>query len=326
MDVAPRRGAEFASGTGDPADLSYPLISIGEVNLTDKTAHPAILVIDDDLGICETLSCALRSEGFRVETAPSGGAGIKIAQSRAFDLALVDLCLPDMLGTDMVRALRTEGSEVPFVLLSGFLTIDAAVEAMKLGALEVVQKPLLVDDALILVRSALERVNLSSHLPTCSLVAPHTSGNLPPTPAPVITSPRSAAGRWATFVLRACDSEGDLKTLDDWARFVGVSYSSLCESCRLVGVRPHDARDLTRVLRAIVRSGSRHRRPTALLDIRDRRTLKNLLERAGFDWGFQRRPPSAAEFLRRQTFVAVDNEGLIALCELVCARFQQFQQ
>src|SRR5690606_27782195 len=93
--------------------------------------------------------------------------------------------------------------------------------------------------------------------------------------------PASAADRWARFVLKVCESEGDLKTLKQWADFANVSYSSLRESCWLVGVRPRDARDFARVLRAVVKACERGCDPGVLLDVSDRRTLHLLLEKSG---------------------------------------------
>jgi CheY-like chemotaxis protein len=127
--------------------------------------------------------------------------------------------------------------------------------------------------------------------------------------------PRSAAERWAMLVLHACRSDGDLKTLADWAAFVGVSYSSLCEACRLIEVCPRDARDLVRVLRAIIKSTNDGVNPAVLLDVRDRRTLRTLQEKAGMV--AQDICTSVEQFLNDQQFVARDNVGFIVLRRLL---------
>ena len=132
--------------------------------------------------------------------------------------------------------------------------------------------------------------------------------------SPAAQTPRSVAERWAMLVVQACRSDGDLKTLADWAAFVGVSYSSLCEACRLVDVRPRDARDLTRVLRAIVGSIPDRLDPGLLLDVRDRRTLRTLLKKAGMQ---AKTSVSVETFLNTQQFVAAHNVGLIALRRLL---------
>jgi hypothetical protein len=128
--------------------------------------------------------------------------------------------------------------------------------------------------------------------------------------APAEQVPRSVAERWAMLVVQACRSDGDLKTLADWAAFVGVSYSSLCEACRLVDVRPRDARDLTRVLRAVARSTCDGVDPGLLLDVRDRRTLRTVLNKAGIQ---AKAGVSVEQFLDSQRFVPAQNVGLMAL-------------
>jgi hypothetical protein len=132
---------------------------------------------------------------------------------------------------------------------------------------------------------------------------------------PAVHAPRSAAERWAMLVLQACRSDGDLKTLADWAVFVGVSYSSLCEACRLIDVRPRDARDLARVLRAIIGSARDRLDPGLLLDVRDRRTLRALQKKAGLQEEEGCVPID--QFLNRQRFVPSDNVGLAVLRRLL---------
>jgi hypothetical protein len=137
--------------------------------------------------------------------------------------------------------------------------------------------------------------------------------------APVrIPPPRSTAERWAVRVFKAAQADGDLKTIADWATFVGVSYSSLCESCRLLGIRPHDARDFMRMLRALIQSRATGCQPEALLDVSDRRTLNRLISRAGF--GGRVSVSSIDDYLRGQRFVDGRNEGLAALRRLLNGR------
>jgi hypothetical protein len=128
--------------------------------------------------------------------------------------------------------------------------------------------------------------------------------------------PRSLGQRWAMLVLKQCDSPDDLKTLKEWARFAGVSYSSLCESCRLVGLRPHDARDFARALRALIHSSIYQCQPQMLLDISDRRTLRTFVERAGHL--FIRHPDieSVKPFVAQQQFIPTTNEAVKLLIEL----------
>ena len=134
-----------------------------------------------------------------------------------------------------------------------------------------------------------------------------------------ITRPASIAERWATYVFRACAAPGDLKTLEAWAECVGVSYSSLRESCSLLGIRPHDARDLARMLRAVMRSTLDDCPPSALLDVSDSRTLRALLERSGVTSSGCSGELSIEQFLDGQRFVPAGNAGLRSLRQMLAA-------
>ena len=118
------------------------------------TPRRSILVIDDDLGMRETFNWGLSAYGFHVSTASSGAKGIALGKSGHFDLMVVDLRLPDLSGIDVIRALQRDGSDVRFVLVSAFLTDFVTVEAEKLGAIAVWEKPVAVEDVVALVRAA----------------------------------------------------------------------------------------------------------------------------------------------------------------------------
>lgn len=145
-------------------------------------------------------------------------------------------------------------------------------------------------------------------------------------PSPVLASvsrrisPRSAAERWAGYVIRGCESDGDPKTIGDWARSANVSYSGLCESCRLLDVQPRNGRDFTRVLRALLKCSNNRSQASAFLNVSDGRTLNAILDKAGFGRRRQAGQCMAVdEFLRLQRFIAVDNSGLRALTSLIAA-------
>lgn len=126
--------------------------------------------------------------------------------------------------------------------------------------------------------------------------------------------PRSPAQRWVHFVIAACHSEHDPRTLGEWARCAGVSYSSLCESCRLLDIRPHFARDFARGLRALIRAREWQCPPELLLDFRDRRTLNGFLARAGSSFP-DLTAGSVALYLEEQLFIPYTNQGLRLLVD-----------
>ena len=285
-----------------------PLATAG----TLKRSHaPSILVVDDDEGTCDAVDWALAPLGFRVVSAGSGAEAFAVANSYRFDLMFVDFRLPDMLGTELARSLN-QSALVPFVLISGFLSTDITVEAMRLGASTVLEKPITLD----VFRDAAVRVlgDPSVRPHSCSTVGSSTNEGVV---VPGEFRPRSVAERWAFHVLRACDSDADFRTLSEWAPYEGVSVSSLSETCRLVGVHPRDARDLARVLRVLMKSSGHRCNWDSLLDVRDGRTLKTLFERGGLTLDAKTEVVSLSQFLENQRFVPVDNEGLRVLRELL---------
>ncbi len=120
-----------------------------------------ILVADDEPGLREFLSDALALDDHEVVTAADGKAAAKLLDERAFDLVLTDLKMPGMDGMALLRKVRAEQPEVEVIVMTAHGTVDNAVEAMKLGAFEYLQKPISGPDELrLLVERALERRGL----------------------------------------------------------------------------------------------------------------------------------------------------------------------
>ena len=103
----------------------------------------------------------LRGAGYTVQTAPSGEEGFELASGGAFDVILSDMRMPGISGLDVLRQLRERRVDSAFIIMTGFGTVDTAVEAMKLGAVDFVQKPFFRDELLMRVRAATERRQLA---------------------------------------------------------------------------------------------------------------------------------------------------------------------
>jgi two-component system response regulator HydG len=123
-----------------------------------------ILVIDDDDGVRRSIEQMLRHAGYAVESADSGERGLEVALAGAFDVILSDIRMPGISGIDVLRRLRDRRVDAALIIMTGFGTIDTAVEAMKLGAVDFVQKPFFRDELLMRVRSAAERRQLARQL------------------------------------------------------------------------------------------------------------------------------------------------------------------
>ncbi|MBL8720368.1 MAG: sigma-54-dependent Fis family transcriptional regulator [Myxococcales bacterium] len=117
-----------------------------------------LLVVDDEPNILTTLSTALRLEGYAVDVA----GGVRVAEEklakRAYDLLLLDVALPDGDGIEMLTRLRAARNEIPVIVMSGHGTIDNAVRATRLGALDFLEKPLSTDRLLLVLENTLRLV------------------------------------------------------------------------------------------------------------------------------------------------------------------------
>ena len=122
---------------------------------------PRILVIDDDHGVRDSTARMLRGAGYAVDTAPTGEDGLAAAKGNAFDVILSDMRMPGISGMEVLTRLREARVDSAFIVMTGFGTIDTAVEAMKLGAVDFVQKPFLRDELLMRVKSAADRRQLA---------------------------------------------------------------------------------------------------------------------------------------------------------------------
>jgi two-component system response regulator FlrC len=122
----------------------------------------AILIVDDEEGIREFLADALTSDDHKVTGAADGPEALGHLLARSFDLMITDLRMPGALGgLDLLRKARSEQPELEVIVLTAYGTVDTAVEAMKLGAFDYLEKPIGSPDELrILVWRALEHRKL----------------------------------------------------------------------------------------------------------------------------------------------------------------------
>ncbi|HYX23224.1 MAG TPA: sigma-54 dependent transcriptional regulator [Thermoanaerobaculia bacterium] len=114
-----------------------------------------ILIVEDRDSLRRMLAAALGQEGYEVATAADGQAGMRLLAAHPFDFVLTDLKLPDVSGLRVLAASRAAQPRVPVVVLTGYGTVGAAVEAMKLGAYDFLEKPLELDDLSRLIEQAL---------------------------------------------------------------------------------------------------------------------------------------------------------------------------
>jgi len=122
------------------------------------------LVIDDEIGVLKSLEMLLSKEGYGVTTATSGSTGLSLAIGGGFDIVFTDLRLPDMSGLDIISQVREKSPSTQIILITGFASIETAVEAIKLGAYDYLTKPLSIDKVRIKVKRALEKRALTEEI------------------------------------------------------------------------------------------------------------------------------------------------------------------
>ncbi len=114
----------------------------------------AILVIDDEPGIRATVKGILEDEGYRTLTAEDGPMGLDLLRRESVEVVILDVWLPRMGGIDVLKAIKTDHPTVETIVVSGHASIDMAVNAVKLGAFDFIEKPLSIERLVTAVRNA----------------------------------------------------------------------------------------------------------------------------------------------------------------------------
>jgi response regulator RpfG family c-di-GMP phosphodiesterase len=123
--------------------------------------RPRVLVVDDEAVICDILKDFLQFEGFHVETAGSGEQAVEVLREDPFyDLVLTDLKMPGMGGIDLMRRISDSHEGTLMVIMTGFGTVETAIEAMKHGAFDYILKPFKPEDVVRVLRRGLEKQRL----------------------------------------------------------------------------------------------------------------------------------------------------------------------
>jgi len=125
--------------------------------MEDRIARVRILVVDDEPMICQSCKEILEFEGYIVDTASSGEEGLKKALEKKFDLAILDIKMPDISGLNLLKRMRDEQIPTPVIMMTAYSTVETAVEAMKLGATDFVQKPFTPEELSQVVRSVISK-------------------------------------------------------------------------------------------------------------------------------------------------------------------------
>jgi CheY-like chemotaxis protein/predicted transcriptional regulator len=121
-----------------------------------RKARPSVLLIDDDESITKALSPILEANGFDVDVAGDASQALEKSRVRLYNLALVDIRLPDMQGTKLLKALKDENPEIKGIIITGYPSTEYAVEALDVGADAFLTKPFSPPELLAKMKEKLE--------------------------------------------------------------------------------------------------------------------------------------------------------------------------
>lgn len=119
-----------------------------------------ILVVDDNKELREILQGFLQSEGHDVEGSPNGRDALEKHQKAHFDLIITDLNMPEISGMELIKTIRKESQDTEFVIITGYASMDSAVEAVRIGAFDYIVKPFRMEELHVVVKNARDKVTL----------------------------------------------------------------------------------------------------------------------------------------------------------------------
>ncbi len=130
-----------------------PMVSWEEPHEEVPATLPEILVIDDEVVVGNSIRKILKPRGYHVEHAETPHAAMKVLSERPVDMILLDIRIPGVKGLDLLKSIREEYPTIPVIMITGYATVETAVESIKLGATEYVPKPFTPDE----IHQAVER-------------------------------------------------------------------------------------------------------------------------------------------------------------------------
>ncbi|MCJ7559609.1 response regulator [Candidatus Bathyarchaeota archaeon] len=117
----------------------------------------SILIVEDDKAIIKSLKNILQSEGYSVDTAENGQEAIQKSKEKFFNMVLLDIKLPDMEGTKLLTTMHKDQPKMMKIMITGYPSLENAVEALNLGADAYVMKPIKPEKLLALIKEKLEK-------------------------------------------------------------------------------------------------------------------------------------------------------------------------
>jgi CheY-like chemotaxis protein len=153
-------------------DFAEEAPSLKRVEVAKPLAH--ILAVDDEAIVLDSFRKILVAAGYAIDTVESGREALGLVQKHKYDFVFTDLKMPEMDGLDVVKGVKHYSPETDIVMITGYATIESAVDAMKFGAMDYVQKPFTEDELVDFTKKCLFRRQDRQHKrlsPTVRVVA-----------------------------------------------------------------------------------------------------------------------------------------------------------
>ena len=144
------------------------MVAVAEKIRTAEKTSPNVLVMEDEFSVAKGLEMVLSEEGYKVALAATGRAALDNFREKGCDVLVADLRLPDIDGMDVIRMIKSARPETIVVVITGYSSVDSAVESMKLGAFDYLPKPFTDDQ----IKSAVSRALKEKQAELPSVSAP----------------------------------------------------------------------------------------------------------------------------------------------------------
>ena len=129
-----------------------------------------ILIIDDDELVTSSLKRALTQSGYEIDIASNGKVGLKKVEKENPDMVLLDIFLGDLDGMEVLKKIILINSDLPVVMITGFADVQTAVNAIKMGAIDFILKPINIDQLELIINKTLKQVSLQKELQRLKLI------------------------------------------------------------------------------------------------------------------------------------------------------------
>ena len=116
-----------------------------------------ILIVEDEDTLCESLQRVFRREGYEVDIADSAETAFRLLENNAFDLILTDVILPGISGIELIARYKEQNPNQKVIIMTAYASLQTAVEALRVGACDFIEKPIMHDELKRMVKKALGR-------------------------------------------------------------------------------------------------------------------------------------------------------------------------